>query len=102
MKMEREMTDNPIGSATSPPAGTVDARSDLEAALSGLRDGTVSEAEAALTIERLVERLVDSRAEAKLQAAGVRGSTVERYIMSAMAHLSEAPTNWCATRYRYQ
>jgi hypothetical protein len=92
------MTDNPIGSATCAPAGTVDTRSDLEAALCGLRDGTVSEAEAALTIERLM----DSRAEAKLQAAGVRGSTVERYIMSAMAHLSEAPTNWCATRNRYQ
>ena len=48
----------------------------------------MSEAEAALTIERLM----GSRVEAKLLAAGERGSTVERATMAALAHLSEAPT----------
>ena len=48
-----------------------------------------AEAEAALTIERLM----DIRVEAKFLSAGDRGSAVERGIMAAMAHLSEAPTN---------
>jgi hypothetical protein len=91
---ETETADNPISmsAATANPAPTT-GRADLEAALSGLRDGSVTEAEAALAIERLM----DSRVETKLLDAADRGSNVARAIMSALAHLSEAPSNWHQT-----
>jgi hypothetical protein len=58
------------------------ARKELEDALRGLKDGSVSEAAAA----ELIERLVDVRIA---QSAGL-----EATIKSVVAHLTEAPTNW--------
>jgi hypothetical protein len=70
-----------------PPSGSKTTATDLETALRGLREGSVTEAEAMAVLERLMDDRIDAR------MAGIPGS-LESTVKSIFARLTEAPTNW--------
>eukprot|EP01046_Picozoa_sp_COSAG06_P013604 COSAG06_NODE_827_length_12062_cov_46.356182_2_plen_446_part_00 len=59
---------------------------ELEQALAGLRDGSVTEAEAMAAMQRMVDARIDARL--------ARNGGLEGTIKHICAHLTEAPTNW--------
>jgi hypothetical protein len=71
-----------VQSAGSPAAR----RQELEAALRGLKDGSVAEGDAAAVVQRLINSELDARL--------ADGKGLEPIIRSVFAHLTEAPTNW--------
>lgn len=75
--MDNATTVNPAVAA----ATTFD---DMEKSLKGLKDGSVTEAEAVRTMERLVEGKVEA----------IRTLTDTMSMQRAIAHMLEAPTNW--------
>lgn len=67
-------------------------RSQLESALKGLKDGTLSEQEAAEVLDRLmVSHVAELRAELTSPDSGAK--VLHAVIKSAVAHLTETPTN---------
>ena len=67
-------------------------RSQLEAALKGLKDGTLSEQEAAEVMDRLMISQIDEL-RAELTSADTGSKLLHEAIRSAVAHLTETPTN---------
>ena len=74
---DSESSSNPLGSNG---AGDADDTMDLESALKGMKDGTVSEAKVAEIL----------RWETRMDVA------LHRTITSVVAQMSEAPSNWRA------
>lgn len=64
----------------------------LEAALKGLKDGSLSEQEAAAVVERLVDGRVDML-RAELTSPTVARTMLGPLIQTIFAHMTEAPTN---------
>jgi hypothetical protein len=115
MSMELEETANPVVEAPPPEVAIADAesgqlddqasggrdatdatalqrRSQLEAALRGLKDGTLSEQEAAQVLDGLMKTQIDDlRAELTSPATGI--ALLNSVIKTAVAHLTETPTN---------
>ena len=71
-------------------------RAELEAALTGLKDGSLSEQQAAAVIDDTMARQIeDLRAELSTPiSTGVSNNILGPVIQSVFAHMTEAPTNW--------
>ena len=71
-------------------------RSELEATLQGLKDGEVSEQQAAAVLERLmVDRAEDAvdRLRKELSTVDVAQTMLGPLVQTIFAHMTEAPTN---------
>ena len=94
-----ETVENPAGStgATTSSAqatsGLSDQRVELEAALKGLKDGSLSEQEAAAVVERLVDARVDGL-RAELSTPATARKIFGALVQNMFAYMTEAPTNW--------
>eukprot|EP01052_Picozoa_sp_SAG31_P034357 SAG31_NODE_4005_length_3672_cov_2.293031_3_plen_128_part_00 len=74
-------------------------RAELEAALRGLKDGSLTEQDAAAVVERLIDARVsrvDSRVDrlrAELTTPAEAKTILGPLVQSVFAHMTEAPTN---------
>ena len=71
---------------------TTAARSELEATLKGLKDGSLSEQQAAAEMERLIDGRVDLL-RAELTTQPTARTLLGPLIQTIFAHMTEAPTN---------
>eukprot|EP01043_Picozoa_sp_COSAG02_P003178 COSAG02_NODE_76_length_41115_cov_60.967817_5_plen_152_part_00 len=90
-----------VSAVVSAPAGDVASnsavntrRAELEATLRGLKDGSLTEEQAAVAMDRLVASQISEGIDG-LRAELTSANTLHAMIKTAVAHLSEAPTN-CA------
>jgi hypothetical protein len=84
------LVENPLVSRGSGDSANI--RTELESALAGLRDGSVSEGDAMAVMERMVDARIDTKLQLKAGGA-VTGHWLEVGVKAVVAQLTEAPTN---------
>ena len=96
-----EATSNPVASDLSAHTAAKDdvpstssAFGDMEQALAGLKDGSVTEAEVVRTMEMAVQSTVAAALDARLTQPKI----LQPVVKMITSKFSEAPTNWCVDR----